>query len=309
MRTEPKSFKAYDQQVALLVHRGMEVADADDAVEVLRRVSYYRLSGYWYPFRMAKADGRSRSDRFIAGTTFDEVVALYDFDARLRSSVFAALAPIELTFRALIGHELGRIDPFAHLLPELLGPVARAQNSQSPSHRFSRWRAAYEREVRSSHEDFVAHHQANHGGAIPIWAAVELMDWGMLTHFFAMAPERARTAVAGHLRLSSPQLESWLKSLNVLRNIAAHHGRMFNRVYSLQPKLPRGDACPEVTRHSAVMNRAFGQLTLVQYLLTNLSIGNSKLLPTTLGTFPTVDRIPREHLGAPHDWRYVELWS
>lgn len=48
-----------------------------------------------------------RSDRFLSGTTFDDVVSLYNFDARLRVAVLAVLAPVELSMRALVGHVLG----------------------------------------------------------------------------------------------------------------------------------------------------------------------------------------------------------
>jgi len=71
---QPKSFKTYEEQVDLLIGRGMCVADRERAIEKLRRVNYYRLSGYWYPFRMRKPGGDGRSDRFLPGSTFDDVV-------------------------------------------------------------------------------------------------------------------------------------------------------------------------------------------------------------------------------------------
>ena len=115
MIERPKSFKTYEEQIDLLIERGMYVVDRERAIEKLRRVNYYRLSGYWYPFRMRKPGGDGRSDRFLPGSTFDDVVALYDFDARLRVAVLAALAPVELSMRALVGHALGEIDPCIHL--------------------------------------------------------------------------------------------------------------------------------------------------------------------------------------------------
>jgi abortive infection bacteriophage resistance protein len=44
----------------------MDVGDHDDAARVLRRSSYYRLSGYWYSFRQRTDEGRS--DTFYQGT-------------------------------------------------------------------------------------------------------------------------------------------------------------------------------------------------------------------------------------------------
>lgn len=100
-----------------------------------------------------------------------------------------------------------------------------------------------------------------------------------------------------------------MKSLNILRNYAAHHGRVFNRVFALTPKLPPGGSTPQLTRLAPIMNRAFGQLSLVQYLLTRFGIGNTRILPAVLGTFPEVPAVPISHVGAPEGWRSMPLWS
>lgn len=177
---EPKAFRSYHEQVGLLRDRGMFIADEERAVEALRLVNYYRLSGYWYSFRET-GDGK-RSDRFLPGSDLDDVLALYRFDERLRTTVFDALAPLELSIRAALGHALGRLDPCAHLRPDLLGPVARTGDA----HRL--WQARHQREIDRSREDFVAHHRSEYGGVLPVWAAVEVMDWGSLTRLFAFAP-------------------------------------------------------------------------------------------------------------------------
>lgn len=47
-----KPWKGYEEQLELLMNRGMEVDDREGALDWLRRVGYYRLSGYWYPLRI-----------------------------------------------------------------------------------------------------------------------------------------------------------------------------------------------------------------------------------------------------------------
>ena len=123
---------------------------------------------------MRKPDGAGRSDRFLPGSAFDDVVALYDFDARLRVAVLAALAPVELSMRALVGHALGEIDPCVHLNADLLGPVARGERSSE----YKEWLNRYNGKLDTSREDFVRHHKEKYGGTLPVWAAVEVLDWG-----------------------------------------------------------------------------------------------------------------------------------
>lgn len=247
MNDEVKSYLTYDEQVDLLVHRGMDVGDRQRAADVLRRVNYYRLSGYWYPFR--QQIGGSRVDSFYPGTRLDDVVALYEFDARLRAATFSVLAPVELAVRALLGHELGRVEPCAHLDPSLLGPTARQGES------YRRWRDGYELELDRSREDFVAHHHAQSGGVLPVWAAVEVLDWGGLTQLYGLAPRDVQESVSARCGLRGPQLTSWMKSLNVTRNVCAHHGRLFNRVHTLQPRLPRVGAHPDLDTATTEWNR------------------------------------------------------
>lgn len=242
-----KAYKTYTEQVKIVAGRGMDMGDRDVAVEMLRRVNYYRLSGYWYPFRKQTPSGRE--DAFYAGTRFSDVLALYEFDVRLRAATFAALAPVELAIRALLGHELGLIDPCAHLESSKLGPTAQ-RGDQYP-----KWVRRYENELKQSREDFVNHHRQKYGGKLPIWAATELMDWGSLTYLYGFSPREVQDAVADACGLRAPQLSSWLKALNLVRNTCAHHGRLFNRVHTIAPKLPRVGLHPDLDAATTEWNR------------------------------------------------------
>lgn len=73
--------------------------------------------------------------------------------------------------------------------------------------------------------------------------------------------------------------------MQLRRNYSAHHARMFNRVYALKPRLPKIGAYPELDAVAPVMNRLFGQLTIVQYLLVKLNIGDPALLPSVIASY------------------------
>lgn len=192
-----KIFKSHGEQIDLLRSRGMHIGDEAVARRVLERVNYYRLSGYWYSFRELSPDGDQRLDTFVDDTSFGEVLSLYEFDERLRAGVFTCLTPIELAIRSALGHELGRIDPQIHLKPELLGPVARQPGpSAEPSATYKKWKRLYDKEVSLSREDFVAHHKKKYSGQLPIWAAVEIIDWGSLSYLYQLAPIDVRDTIA-----------------------------------------------------------------------------------------------------------------
>jgi abortive infection bacteriophage resistance protein len=76
-RAYSKPTLTYTQQIAHLRANGMIVADEPAAEAWLRHVSYYRLSAYWLYFEHPKGQA---GPRFLPGTTFERVTALYDFD-------------------------------------------------------------------------------------------------------------------------------------------------------------------------------------------------------------------------------------
>lgn len=224
-----KSFKTYADQVCILKDRGMIIDDPQMAETILSTINYYRLSGYWYPFMDKK------HSKFIRKISFQDILELYNYDMRLRMYLFNQLSKIEIAFRTLIGHELGKCDEQIYLKPNLLGNQALVKTY------YNQWKKRYDDALSRSTEKFVKHHKKHYGGILPIWAAVEVMDWGMLSHLYQMAPEKARIAMSKKCNLTSAQFGSWLKSLNVVRNLAAHHARMYNRVYDIKPKFPQNE--------------------------------------------------------------------
>ena len=134
--TYAKPWKSYEEQLDLLTSRGLGATDRHKALEYLRRIGYYRLSGYWFPFRERsgpltlfneKGGKPARPnkvetialDEFKPGATFENAVRLYVFDKKLRILAMDALERIEIALRVDISHTLGKLDPFAYLRPDL----------------------------------------------------------------------------------------------------------------------------------------------------------------------------------------------
>ena len=49
--TYNKPWLSIEEQLDKLQAHGLAVTDEQRAEQALRRIGYYRLSGYWYPFR------------------------------------------------------------------------------------------------------------------------------------------------------------------------------------------------------------------------------------------------------------------
>ena len=99
-------------------------------------------------------------------------------------------------------------------------------------------------------------------------------------------------------------------ALNLARNTCAHHGRLFNKVHIISPKLPATGTHTDLDCINTDWKRTFGQLTLVQFLLDRFAVGNKKLLPAVIQTYPEVQRAPISRIGASDNWQTMsKLWT
>src|SRR5690554_6374082 len=98
LRDYDKPAQTFRQQLELLKSRGLVIADESEALNQLSAISYYRLSGYWYPFRERTEQGHVTS-RFRQGTSFDQVLALYEFDRQSHFLVMDAIERVEVAVR------------------------------------------------------------------------------------------------------------------------------------------------------------------------------------------------------------------
>jgi abortive infection bacteriophage resistance protein len=107
----------FEQQADRLLNRGMS-GDRSVIISRLRSVNYYRLSGYWFPFRIPNPETPSSpSETFKPGTTFDEVWARYAFDRRLRLLVMDAIERVEVAVRTGIAYHHAHLHgPFAYAM-------------------------------------------------------------------------------------------------------------------------------------------------------------------------------------------------
>jgi len=287
-----------EQQADLLLSRGM-TGDRAVMVSRLAVVNYYRLSGYWHTFRKLPAR------EFQNGTTFEKVWTRYAFDRRLRLLVMDAVERVEIAFRTQLAyqhaHHYGSPFGYADNPAALPGLTTDQRN---------RFLATLADEMHNSKETFAEHFRQKYGSDhayMPIWMASEIMTFGhMLTLFHGSAPS-IKQAVATPLAVHDNVVNSWLLTLNTIRNICAHHGRLWNRALGTKPMIPRNDA--QWHQPIEVANtRIFGVLTLLKYCLDRIAPQSrwAERLRALLKEFPG---IPLASMGFPLDWEKCPIWT
>lgn len=311
-----KPHASYGDQLKQLRERGLEVGDEGAALAVLERLGYYRLSGYFYPLRAMRPPGwPGRHDHFQPGASFELVRDLAEFDKRLRLLCLYAVESVELAVRVAIAHHLGRFDPEAHLNPRLLdGRFVQPGRHGEPSGH-DRWLARYRKMLADSREDFVLHHVEVYAGRLPIWVAVEVWDFGMLSRFFAGMEFRDRQRLAAALgAVNGEVMRSWLRAFNFLRNVSAHHARLWNRRSPEVPVLPSPDLCRwlmPLHDNPDAASKMFGLLSCLLVLMRCIQPGSDwpTQLIRHLQTFPASALVTLGAAGFPQGWVSLPLWQ
>ena len=95
-----KIFTTFPEQIDILKNeKHLVISDPQSAEEILKRIGYFPLfGGYKHLFRIPL------TKKYKNGTTFDEIVALYDFDSELRELFFKYLLQIERHLRSLMSY-------------------------------------------------------------------------------------------------------------------------------------------------------------------------------------------------------------
>lgn len=286
----PKPFLSYPDLVSLLIQRNMQVADPARAERKLAQLGYYRLSGYWYPAKAFALDAQGRQllcpisqkplrqDWFQPGTSFNDAVALYQFDKRLRLLMLDAIERLEVSLRTVIAHEVGYHSPMAYTEQRFIQPK-HAQSFQAKGrlrNKWAEWSSRQQELLSRSSEDSIAWHRQS-GKPIPFWVAVEAWDFGTLSKYFEMLKGGHQNRVLRRFGLSDAKsFARWLQEINLLRNRCAHHTRVWNQVSAnALPALPHEAYFQRLGLDQSALARIYGIISIMWFLLQRVAPNSS----------------------------------
>lgn len=285
----------FEAQAQRLASRGLIISDLDSAVRFLTHVNYYRFAGYILPFESDHASHQIRP-----GTCFEHVVQLYQFDRELRLLLLDAIEKIEVSVRTQWAYHFAHaVSPHAYL-------DARNVTSQRQMARQLTILAAT---IEESKEAFVVHHRTKYQAPDfpPIWVASELVSLGQLSQWYTLMKPGMRQKVARSYRIDQQVLQSVLHHLTHVRNICAHHARLWNREFVITSNLPK-KGVPELIAAIDDKNsrKIYKTLCLVVHLLSCIDLEKSwrnRVIALISRYVPDVDA-----MGFPANWLDRQLW-
>ncbi len=138
-------------------------------------------------------------------------------------------------------------------------------------------------------EKFIEHYYKKYGSPYlpPFWMIAEVLTLGSLSLLYTGLGDPAlKLRIAQPFGVTAKVMVSWLHSLAHLRNVCAHHGRLWNRVFSITPLVPSHLA---TTLYAA--NRFEGHATVLVEMLRIIAPADDwkKDLRDLLGRFPEID--------------------
>ncbi len=301
-----KQALSFEQQLERVSQRGLVIADKDAALAALSSISYYRLSAYWYPFRIIDQQGK-RSNEIIPETRFEDVIELYEFDRQLRLLVMDAIERIEVAIRTSLTYHMGQAyGAFAHTDPKNFHPKFE--------HR--KWLAKLEAETSRSSDEFIRHFRSHYHGfpTIPVWMVTEVMSLGALSFFYnglrndLRAGVEDKKLIAAQFDIHHKRLGNWLHILTYIRNVCAHHSRLWNRELAIRPDANRDPNWlnPITPRN----DRIFYILLMLRHLLKARGNNSDWQRETTTLLKPIAAKPHfRKAMGMPENWKEHPLWA
>lgn len=294
---QPKVPTTYEQQLATLESRGLTINDRALALHCLEHLNYYRLSAYRFPLT-EKGD----PDRFLPGTDFATLWALYEFDRRLRQHLADALKRVEISVRSRL----------AYVLAHSHGPQALADTTLfTNGPYYTETLERLDEELQRSDEVFVGHFRKNHQlQRPPIWAACEVMSFGLLSRFYAnITPFKQRKEIARTYKLFPPTMKSFLEHAAHVRNLCAHHARLWNRRLTVTMDLPEAQPMHVLSSfHPAEDRKIYNTLVLLGHMMDVIAPGHT----WTRRLVELIQETPfnvTPEMGFPADWRERDFWK
>lgn len=288
------------EQIARLESRGLSISDRDEAERRLSTISYYRFSAYTFPFR------EESSDNFKSGSTFEEALSRYEFDRELRLLIFDAIERIEIAFRTLVIYHASLHHNSAFWYEEESVFLDKSLHAEALARVDSQLED-------SKNEIFIKHFNTKYGeGRPPAWMTIEICSFGLVSKLMQnLASYSIRTKIVDAFGISPirrSMFEGWITCLVYVRNLCAHHSRLWNRPLTNHPGLLDRAPNPWIFTTGIDNRKAYYLLSVVLYLLKRVEPDTTfaTRLKELLGRYAG---IPLDEMGFPNNWETQPLWS
>ena len=216
-----KIFKTIDEQTDILKKKGLIINDEKKTREILLREKYFFISGYRHLF-MNKED----KDKFLPGTTFEELYATFLFDRAIRNTFFKNILIVENNIKSITSYQLSKKYGFRE--KDYLNPNNFSQDSLQSRQVYDVLNKV-KRQIRVNGRKHTAtFHYIEHYGYIPFWILVKVLSFGIMAEFYDILKYEDQAEISKFYNVSPEILGTYLSLLSNFRNVCAHEDILYD---------------------------------------------------------------------------------
>ena len=261
-----------DEQISLLLSRGVVISDKKKAQEILMDIGYYRLGFYLFPFETSYPSLKNRTHNYLKGTNLSDAVALYYFDFDLRNLLFRYINRIEIAFRTHLIYELSnkyKKEPTWFICPQIVKQqfIQNFDNEiYTPSFRKNPT-------IQRHHKKYINDKYA------PAWKTIEFMTLGNVIELYKnLKYINDKLTICKHFGINQTAVfENYMDAIRVVRNKCAHGATLFD--LKLFQSIKNGPAGRYSSGNANSLSRA---IEVLFYLIGAISINRQNDLLSSL---------------------------
>jgi len=296
------------EHINLLKSRGILFGSEPLAIEFLKTVSYYRLKGYWWDMQ---ADYNQHI--FTTNTNFENIIERYNFDSKLRLILFDAVERIEIALRTKMIYHLSLNYGGLWFLNANLFDNSMYNSTSKTFHQNTL--DELKKEFDRSQEIFIKDHRSRFPNQYAdSWKTLEVASFGTLSKLYKnlthQLPEKAIIAKEMGLNLHS-ELSSWLEAITYVRNIVAHHSRLWSRNMVKKPIDRLNNPIGQWFKNPLTpvqSKKPFLIISCMVYLCNNVNQQNQIRTKIT-ELFNAYPSIPIYKIGFLNNWYNEPIWK
>lgn len=222
--TNDEPFLTYEQQIQKLKNKGLIIDNDDNAIELLKKHSYFALiSGYKIPFK-------TKGGTYKPHTGLSDIYSLYFFDDILRTIILRNILKVEKHIKSLISYSFcetyGENQQFYLDKTKYNYSPANQSDIDDLIGRLSK--------IAANPKDYsYIQHQLKRHGNIPLWVMMKALPIGTVSKFYSFLPQSIQAKVSMEFKhITENELVRMLDLLARVRNVCAHNERLFNYRYN-----------------------------------------------------------------------------
>ena len=286
-----------EQHLELLKSRGLIVNNEQRAIKYLENIGYFRLTGYM--FHLQSKDG---NHTFLKSISFEDIIQIYQFDKKLKLLMIDYIERIEVAMRAQLSNNYSTEYGFFWYANKDLFQDKEQFNQLN---KFIKTSFARPQELflKSFKKKYIEE------SIPPSNMAMEILTLGKLSRLFSsLKNNEQKQAISKHFGLPSNIVASWLAYLTIIRNVSAHHSRLWNRTLLVaKPLIPKKRYKFKGQLPNNFNSSMYGVISIIDRILQAINKNNSFTDKVTdlIDSYPMIDT---QKMGFPKNWKTDATW-